>query len=353
MILKSLTVESFRNFSNKKTFNFNDKQTWVVGNNAVGKTNLLEAIYFINNCHGFREKQLDNLLENNKENALVKAKYYQKETNEENTFSIRLQKQKNKVEKYIFANDLKKDHKVYIHRTVPTVLFQPADIAIITGAPSLRRHYFNQILERIDYVYYQAKNNYQKGLYKRNKLLENQKKYQSNNFLEVLRFWDTFLVKNASTIYEQRKAFADFLNSKNCLDSVTFSVDYKANVFSLERAEKYQKKELGVGKTLIGPQLDDFTFFKNKLQARKDLSLYGSRSEQRLVVLWLKVSELSYLEKSIGRKPIFLLDDCFSELDQENAKLVLNIANNYQTVITTADPGILKLIKVGADKIEI
>ncbi len=353
MILKSITIEGFRNFLKKTVFSFNDKQTLIIGKNAIGKTNLLEAVYFLNNCHGFREKQLDNLLENSRESALVKAKYFDKEDNEEFYFSIRLQKQKNKTEKYFFVNDLKKSYKDYVSRTIPTVLFQPSDIAIITGSPSLRRDYVNQILERVNYTYYQAKNNYSKGLYKRNKLLENQKKYKADNFLEVLRFWDTFLIKNALVIYEQRKAFVEYLNSQNKLTTVSFNIEYRASIFNMERAALFQKKELEMGKTLIGPQLDDFAFFKLKSDVKKDLSLYGSRSEQRLVVLWLKVSELSYLEKRLGKKPIFLLDDCFSELDRENAELALTIANNYQSLITTADWEIVKLVKGSISKIEL
>lgn len=122
-----------------------------------------------------------------------------------------------------------------------------------------------------------------------------------------------------------------------------FQLDYDPSAISESRLEQYANEEIAAASTLVGPHRDDFVFIlKNektkKLKNERELAPYGSRGEQRMGVLWLKLAELSFIESTTGEKPILLLDDIFSELDHEHRSLVNKVSQNQQTIITTADP---------------
>jgi len=124
------------------------------------------------------------------------------------------------------------------------------------------------------------------------------------------------------------------------MPNAQFQIEYDKSVMSEARFEQYKEEEVAAKATLVGPHRDDFTIFKEE----KELSKYGSRGEQRLAVLWMKLSELSYIEQETGERPILLLDDIFSELDEAHRGMVVNLIGKQQTILTSADRDIMGLI---------
>jgi len=155
--------------------------------------------------------------------------------------------------------------------------------------------------------------------------------------------------KGSQNLYlvKKRREYVEYLNSNNIIDSKEFTIKYKENHLSLDRFNEYHDKELLIRKTLIGPHRDEYYIFMvNKSSIKKEIHMYGSRSEQRLGLFWLKINELKYLEYFFKKKPILLLDDIFSELDHNNQKLIFNLIGNYQTVVTSTEKKITKLINL-------
>ena len=336
MILTSLSITGFRSFAKSTSFSFDPHFTLIIGPNSVGKTNLLEAVYFLAKGQGFRERKVIELVNSQAEQALIKGH------TEADELEVRLSKKEKDVNKHFFLNGLHKPYKEYRTRTLSVVLFQPNDLLLISGTPSVRRQYFDRLLSQTDYEYYQAKNNFERGLYKRNYILEHAHNYSSADLSDLLQFWDEYLGKQIDYLVKVRSEIIALFNKTPYLNGMSFRVDYENNPFIMSRNHEQLKKELRVRRTLSGPQLDEFVFYRTDKED-KNLGIYGSRSEQRLAVLWLKVNELKYFEEK-NERPLLLMDDIFSELDEHNSERILKVALNYQTIVTTAHLDVLPLL---------
>jgi len=343
MFLNSIVLQGFRSFKEKSEFSFHPKFTLIIGPNSVGKTNLIEALYFLNYGHGFLERKSEELINHESSSCLLEAKLGNKTA--KTSFGIRLQKLKAIVVKAFFVNGIKKTNYDYLKRTLNVVLFQPNDLLLITHAPDLRRTYFDRILSHFDFEYAAARRNYSRGLYKRNKLLENSRSFSQLRLNELIRFWDGYLFNQALIIQEARRRLVADFNKHNTLDGLSFKIDYRPNHFIDAKNANQLVQELRFKRTLTGPQLDDFLFLKLNDDGEKPLAQFGSRSEQRLCVLWFKINELRFLAKQNNQPPLLLMDDIFSELDSENSKRILKAACVYQTIVTTAHLDILSLLK--------
>lgn len=341
MILKSIIFHNWRNFLKNKFF-FNPFLTIIIGENAKGKTNLLEGIYFIVNCFGFREKKEEELIFFNESKAEVEGSFILGDS--QFNFKIILKKNEGGVEKNYFINKAKKKHTQYFKETPKTVIFSPKDLEIIDSSPLKRREYFNKFLSIIDPNYSYCLNNYENALKKRNKILQLEKDIKV--LKEELLFWDNYLEKQAKIIQKKREDYINFLNNHSSLDNKFFLVEYLKNDFTQKKAQKLFLEEKKQKQTLIGPQRDDFRIFLLENSFKKDIHRFGSRSEQRLSLFWLKMNEIIFFENNFYTKPILLLDDIFSELDYKNQEVILKLIKKYQTVITTSNIDILKIIEV-------
>lgn len=333
MLLQQILLENFRNFS-QDTFNFNPCLTVIFGDNSKGKTNLLEAIHFVTNGSGFRETKEIELIKFEEKSATVDARFG--DDKENLSYKIILDNRKTTIQKNFFINKARKTFYSFRRETDLTVLFTPQQIEIITDSPDIRRKYFDKFICLYNLEYKKKLVNYEAALRKRNKLLE-----IINNIdrlKEELTFWDQYLEEQAVYITNERQSYVDFLNSHPTLDHKNFNIQYLKSELTKKRLEENLDKELRFRRTLIGPQKDDFHIFL----AGRDLHFFGSRSEQRLAIFWLKVNEINYFEKNFQKKPIILLDDVFSELDDDNRKLVLNLIKKYQTILTTTDQQLTK-----------
>lgn len=339
MLLKQIILANFRNFEQKK-FTFNPFLTIILGENAQGKTNLLEAIYFIGHGAGFRESKEEELIAINTDTAYVEAKFQLGD--EQIELHIWLMKQGTEIKKKFSVNKTQKQFQAFIKETVKAILFSPEEIEMMTGAPEKRRRYFDSIISYYDIEYKKRLINYENALRKRNKILE---KFRDEKSLkEELFFWDGYLEEQARYISEKRNNYVAFLNSHKEIQEKKFHIDYVKNELTQKRLEEMFEIEKRYRRTLIGPQKDDFQIYLETNDFKKNLHHFGSRSEQRLAIFWLIMQETKYYEETVRKKPIILLDDIFSELDLKNKKLILDFVKKYQTVATTTEIETLELI---------
>jgi DNA replication and repair protein RecF len=237
------------------------------------------------------------------------------------------------------------------------VLFGPWDLDLVTESPSLRRRFLDTVLSQVDREYRRSILSYEKGLRQRNRLLFRIREEGASR--SQLLFWNQLLIKTGDYVLTKRGEFIEFVNARPSLNDQKFSLEYDRSVISEGRLEQYKEEEVAAATTLVGPHRDDFAFqISGRGEPRRSRSLdsFGSRGEQRMAVLWLKIAELDYIEdvlkrsdpgpgSDLVRRPTLLLDDIFSELDHEHRKVVMELAKKQQTIITTADPHFIKAIK--------
>lgn len=348
MELNKIELINFRNFS-KEEFEFHPGLTAIVGENAKGKTNLLEAIHFLTMGSGFRESKEQELVMLGTDESKVYGEFHHKET--ALRMQIMLRRQDGTIEKIYSVNKARKRFAQYKKEVTKSVLFSPEQIHIMIGSPEDRRQYFDKVLSTQDDEYHKRLINYENALRKRNKILEHH--HSDQELLEELAFWNGYLVEQASYITQARIKYVQFLNIHKKIQEREFYIEYVDNPFTLERLDETFEIEKRYRRTVIGPQKDDFVIYQHDLKDKKNLHHFGSRSEQRLAVFWLKLNEIQMYENHFGLKPILLLDDIFSELDRHNQLLVLSVVSSYQTIMTATEIDVLRLRGIDAAVIKL
>lgn len=350
MAILKIHLSNFRNFK-EKVFNFSDKTTVIIGPNASGKTNIIEALFLLSTGKSFRARVEEEMINYEAEIARVRGAVVEISggtrtgNNLETVLTrgeIKLGEFPKKVEKVarkrLLLNGVGK-RLIDFAGTFRAVLFGPWDMDLVTGSPSVRRKFLDTVLSQVDREYRRAILSYEKGLRQRNKLLLDIRDKGLSRSL--LLFWDKLLIKNGTYISNKREEFMDFANSMDGLNNQIFRLEYDRSAISEGRLEQYAKEEVAAATTLVGPHRDDFIFnIQNprlKKQKERELARYASRGEQRMGVLWLKIAELAFIENVTGQKPTLLLDDIFSELDHEHRKIVFEATKRRQTIITTVD----------------
>jgi len=321
-----LKLQNFRNHK-KCSFNFLDT-TIIVGENTTGKTSILEALYMLSHGKSFKaEKDTDTINDNT---DFSKAEGLIDEEDGETRLSIIIAIRNNRPVKKYMVNNVGRYQTEFISHFL-TVLFTPEDLEIITDSPSLRREYINSVLIQADKHYRIALSLYEKALKSRNRMLyltrEGKKRFGADEF----EYWDNLLIGNGQLITKYRREFVEFVN--NAEKAIfKFELNYDKSIVSKERLDKYKNEELAAAKTLVGPQRDDFIF---KFEKGKSIKEFGSRGEQRLTILQIKLIEALFLIEKTGKTPVILLDDIFSELDEHNIHKVLDLLPHHQVIITT------------------
>lgn len=331
MLLKSITLQNFRSYS-KSEFSFNEGMTLIVGPNTSGKTNIIEAIWFLATGGSFRAEKDTEVIAFGKDIARIAAEV------ENNNGDARLEVvlTSDKLKRYT-VNGVARRRLDFVGNIV-CVLFSPLDLDIITGSPSLRRRFLDEVLIQVDKRYWLARTSYDKALRQRNALLERARdtgKRDEKNFL----YWDDLLIEHGQTITKKREELIFFLNEQK-KEVFPFQIVYDKNIISKDRLAQYYQAEMGAGVTLVGPHRDDFSLYMfdppaGGQVAMHNMKLFGSRGQQRLAVLQLLLLELSFIEQTIGERPLLLLDDIFSELDEEHIHHVLEVISKQQTILTT------------------
>lgn len=376
MYIKNLSLINFRGFKKKK-FEFSDGVSVIIGANAVGKTNILEAIYLLSTGKSFKARLEGEMLSYNSDVARIKgmledaklgsgensdtAKTLQSDTSLEIILTngmVQIGEDSGNIKKTqkkkMLVNGVPKRLVDFVGN-LKVVLFGPWDLELVTEAPSHRRNFLDMVLSQTDRDYRRSVMIYEKGLRQRNKLLLRIRDEGVSR--GQLMFWDKLLIKHGEYLTKKREELVSYINGIEDYSDRDYSLTYDKSVISEARFAQYEREEVAAAKTLVGPHRDDI-LFKLKDQtlkanvAERDLARYGSRGEARMGVLWLKLAELSYIEHITGEKPVLLLDDIFSELDHEHRGIVMGVCNNQQTIITTADIHNIEGIK-GAEIINI
>jgi DNA replication and repair protein RecF len=351
-MIGKIALNSFRNFGSK-TFEFSDGVTLIIGPNASGKTNILESLFLLSTGKSFKAKTEVEMIRYNESITSITGitgitKLEVKITTGENGWP----------KKKLLVNGVPR-RMVDFAGNFKTVLFGPWDMDLVTASPSLRRKFLDTVLSQTDREYHRSILSYEKGIRQRNRLLFRIREEGVSR--SQLSFWNQLLIKNGDYITAKREEFIEFINKMHSLNSQKFQLEYDRSIISEGRLEQYKEEEVAAATTMVGPHRDDmkFTIYNLKFTNKRDLAAYGSRGEQRMGVLWLKIAELDYIEKetrlrqgSGEARPTLLLDDIFSELDHEHRDVVMKLTKNQQTIITTADPHFVKGLKK-VEKIEL
>ena len=350
MQLTSLTLENFRNYDSLTLDLEKAEVIALVGQNAQGKTNFLESIAFLALGKSFRARQFLETLKWDRPHGRIRAtlKGSKHETDLELFMSRTPQ-----------AKKVKKNQKLVKPKdflgTFRVVLFTPDTLLMVGGSPSLRRQFFDRLLIQLDREYFQAFSNYQRSLKQRNALL---KRIQARLAeLWELDMWDATLVTEANKIWEKRLQFTDYLSQhiKKHYQEISgtqqsLSITYKPTQENFEeKLVAARSQDIRTGTTSLGPHRDDFTLH---LQGHP-LAETGSRGECRSAILSLKMAEIHFVEEKTKEKPLLLLDDVFSELDESRQKHLGKLLKGHQSIITTTEEAHLSgLSKVKILKVE-
>lgn len=332
MIIKSLELANFRNYETLD-IHFDKGTNILYGDNAQGKTNILEAIYVSATTKSHKGSKDKEIIHFDKEEAHIRT-YLEKE-DVEYKVDMHLRKSKSKG----IAIDGKKIKKAAdLMGLLNVVFFSPEDLAIIKDGPSERRRFADMELCQLDSFYLYNLNHYNKIINQRNKLLKDM--YFNPGLKETLNIWDSQLVSYGSKIIERRSIFAGQLceiineiHSKLSGGKEKLTVKYEPDVYIEnfeEKMKENQEKDIKSKTTSTGPHRDDFSFIVNDIDIRK----YGSQGQQRTAALSLKLSEIELVKKITKDTPVLLLDDVLSELDSNRQNYLLNSIGDIQTIIT-------------------
>lgn len=354
MILKKIELHNFRNYESLMT-RFYKGINIIYGDNAQGKTNLLESIYVLGLTKSHRSFIDDNLIKNGCESLMIKGIVSGGLFDKELQITI-----DNKSKGYkIDDNSIKKVSDYISNMNI--IIFYPDDLETLKGSPQLRRKYLNTELSQLYNSYYVVLNDYNKLLKMRNEYLKKMFKGQDvdMNYFDIIT---SYLIEKAIIIYQMRYKFIEKINEtcgqiyKDIMGIEDFHIEYVSNMkiddmkdpkLKDKLFEQYKKQlsyEQRVCITTIGPHKDDFNF----MVGENNLKLYGSQGQQRIAVLTLKLAEIPIFKKYKETTPILLLDDVFSELsDDKKNNLIKYISKDIQTIITTTELNNLdsKLVK--------
>lgn len=332
MLIDSLKLKNFRNYSDFE-IDFN-LITVFVGNNGIGKSNIIEALGLLSYGKSYRARDENHLIKYEKNYAQILANSYKGKIN------FVITKYDNNIKKEVKINDINQKTTNIIGK-IKAVLFTPESLKIVTDSPTQRRKFLDMVLSEIDYEYLICLIKLKKIIKQRNELI---KKIKNNKAkIEELSFWDKSLAENAKKIILLRKNFIDFIdrNINEIYQEISneekskIKISYDTKIKDLKKIDEYISqcidREIEVGKTLTGPHLDDMKIFLNHRPA----SMIASRGEIRSIVLALKILEIKYIENKCNEKILLLLDDVFSELDEKRRRKILDIVKKNQTIITT------------------
>lgn len=332
MIVKSLELKDYRNYSNLN-MQFHSGTNILYGENAQGKTNILEAIYLGGTTKSHRGSKDREMIKFGMDEAHLRIVIEKHDI----PHRIDLHLKKNKAKGVaIDGIPIKKQSELF--GMLNLVFFSPEDLYIIKDGPGQRRRFLDLELCQLDKVYLYHLTNYNKALLQRNNLL---KQIGFNReLLDTLYLWDMQLVEHGMYITQARDQFIQMLNEltypihkKLTGDREELVLQYEANVLANEFEEKLLKtreRDITQKMTNVGPHRDDMSFMSNGIDIRK----YGSQGQQRTAALSCKLAEIDLVKKMIKDNPILLLDDVLSELDRGRQNHLLNSIGNIQTVIT-------------------
>ncbi len=331
MWIKNIKIKNFRNYENEK-INLEKNINIFYGENAQGKTNIIEAIFLCSLGKSFRAKKDIEMIKLNEENAIVEIEY--EKSDRDGKIKIELGNKKN-----IYLNGIKIKKLSELLGNLNIVIFTPDDINILKGGPQNRRRFLDIMISQLRPNYMHILNLYLKTIEQRNKYLRQIK--EENKDEKLLDIWDEKLAEYAIKIYEYRKEFINkiikkikIIHNKITNEKEEIELEYitecKEKEYYLNLLKERRKLDIIKGFTTKGIHRDDFMIYINK----KEISVYGSQGQNRTAMLSLKLAELQVIYDEIGEYPILLLDDFMSELDRNRRINFLKNIEDTQVIIT-------------------
>lgn len=352
MFLQKLDLFYFRNYLQEE-LDLNGNKVILLGDNAQGKSNLLEAIELLSSLKSHRSSKDADFVYSNRVYAQIKAVIKRKFT--EDQLSLRLLA---KGKRQLIVNQEKLKKNLDFLGIVNSVLFSSLDLDLVRGSPEYRRLWIDDLLVQLEPIYAYINKEYNHVLKQRNALLKQIKKQGINNYESLsqthkleLSLWDEKLAENGARVTRRRarvlmrlEPLAKFWHSQISNKTEKLQLIYQPNVSWQEDDPEIVKRaiikqleakinvEISLGSTIVGPHRDEIEFIINQTLARS----YGSQGQQRTLVLALKLAELQLIEQVIGEPPLLLLDDVFAELDlKRQQQLLESLGDRFQTFITT------------------
>jgi DNA replication and repair protein RecF len=344
MQIKKIKIENFRNYYEEEVV-FHNKVNVIIGDNAQGKTNLLESIYVSSLGRSFRTTKEKEMINFDKTFARIIATYVTED--EEKKVDIGFSKE---GKKEIKVNNIKVEKMTEMLNHFYVVVFSPDDLKMVKEEPEKRRNFIDRELCKMRISYLNNLVQYKKILMQRNAYLKSDKKER-----QAMQVWDDVLSQYGAKVILQRQTFIEEINliSKEIHNKITqgkeqLEIKYQPSVNPEgstegkieELVEKIKKKleetyksDVYAGNTGIGPHKDDLLILINGIAARQ----YGSQGQQRTAALSMKLAEIHLIEKEKGEKPILLLDDVLSELDGDRQKYLIEALSESQLFITAAE----------------
>lgn len=332
MIIKSIDLQNFRNYELQK-IDFDSGTNILYGDNAQGKTNILEAVYLSGTTKSHRGSKDQEMIAFNHNESHIKMIMNRKGID----YRIDMHIKRNRS-KGIAINGVPIRKSMDLYGIINLVIFSPEDLRIIENGPSERRKFIDMELCQLDKIYASNLINYRKTLEQRNNLLRD---ISFNPSLEdTIDVWDMQLIRYGREIIARREKFIDQLNDiikdihirlsggkENLL--VKYVPDAKEDEFE-DILSRNRERDIRMKYTCAGPHRDDMIFYIDELDVHK----YGSQGQKRTSALSLKLAEIEIVKQLTGDKPVLLLDDVLSELDSSRQNYLLNSISDVQTIIT-------------------
>ncbi|MGQ9620745.1 MAG: DNA replication/repair protein RecF [Bacteroidales bacterium] len=346
MYLRKLTLTNFKNYDTA-FLEFSPKINCFVGNNGVGKTNILDSIHYLSLTKSFYNTVDSANIKHTQDFFIIEGVF--SDNGEEDAVFCSFHRQKPKI--------MKRNGKEYQKLTdhigkFPVVMISPADSALITEGSEERRKFLNKIISQYDAVYLDAVLNYNKALQQRNRLLKDFGKTGSFD-PDMLSIWDIQLKKFGEYIYAERSRLVDelvpvfneyysFISGEN--ENVNLNYRSQLSEAGLEELlGNSLKKDLFLEYTTVGIHKDDLIFEMNGFP----LKLIGSQGQQKSYLVALKLAKFDYIKIKAGFPPIMLLDDIFDKFDSRRVEKIIKLVGNHrfgQIFITDTDEGRMKTI---------
>lgn len=331
MIIKSIELTDYRNYDHL-SLEFDKGTNIFYGDNAQGKTNILESIFISATTKSHKGSKDSEIIKFGKEEAHIRTIL----SKDDIPTKIDLHLRNSKTKGIAIDGNRKKASELF--GICKVVFFSPEDLNIIKNGPTYRRRFADMELSQLDSFYMYNLSNYNKVLNRRNQVLKNL--YFDKSLEESLSIWDDQLVSYGVKIIERRRKFREELEEQIKDIHLTLSggrenirIEYEPSV-SEDEFEKCIKesrtRDMKTKMTNIGPHRDDFSFLVGDVDIRR----FGSQGQQRTAALSLKLSEIKMMKKISGENPVLLLDDVLSELDRKRQKYLLDCIGDIQTFIT-------------------
>ena len=332
MIIKSIELQNFRNYEDLN-ISFDEGTNIFYGDNAQGKTNILEAAYLSGTTKSHKCSKDKEMIRFGEQEAHIRTIVVKKE--KEYQIDMHL---KNNRSKGIAINKVPIKKASELFGILNMVFFSPEDLNIIKNGPAERRRFLDSELCQLDKIYLSDLTTYNKILNQRNKLLKDM--VYRPDLKDTLPVWDMQLVETGRKIIRRRKQFVDELNE--IVHDIHYRISGKKedlllqyepsieDIFFEDELSRVKERDMRQCMTSVGPHRDDLLFYIGEVDIRK----FGSQGQQRTSALSLKLSEIELVKRSIHDTPVLLLDDVLSELDSNRQNYLLNSIHDTQTLIT-------------------